>query len=178
LNNNYKKNYIDFLNHDLDSFVTNFINKLKFPKFKNNIYLFGNGASDSIASHIANDFSKTLNLKAFNLNNPTLLTCLSNDYGYENWIKKILHMYAKKNDILILISSSGRSTNIVKAANYAHKNSIKFILLTGPNPGNIVKKSFLHLKIKSDSYNIIECCHMIALTAVIDKIRNLKIKKK
>ena len=70
------------------------IKKLK--KSKNKIFVFGNGAGASIASHFSNDLCNTSNIKAFSFDNSAHLTCFANDYGYENWIKKTLEIYAQK----------------------------------------------------------------------------------
>ena len=71
------------------------------------IIIAGNGGSASIASHISVDFIKSAKIRCLNFNEPNLITCFSNDFGYENWIKEALNIYASANDIIILISSSG-----------------------------------------------------------------------
>ena len=67
--------------------------------------LCGNGGSASIASHFSVDLSKNAKIKCINFNEANLLTCLSNDYGYEKWIEKALKIYGEQGDCLILISS-------------------------------------------------------------------------
>ena len=67
------------------------------------------------------------NIKSINFNEADLLTCFSNDYGYENWVKKALSFYADKGDLLICISSSGQSRNIINAANFAKQWVVKLL---------------------------------------------------
>ena len=133
------------------------------------LMLAGNGASASIASHLATDFSKQGKVRAMAFNDANLITALGNDCGYENWVAKALDFYADKGDVLILISSSGKSPNVVKAAQHAKKLGLYVAAFTGfakDNPlGAIADINFW---VDSRSYNVIECTHMIWLTAVVD----------
>ena len=98
----------------------------KIIKIKNNlimahkngkkIMVFGNGGSASIASHFSVDLTKNAKLRGVNYNEADLITCFSNDYGYENWVQQALDFFADNNDIVILISSSGQSPNIINGA--------------------------------------------------------------
>ena len=72
----------------------------------------GNGASASIADHGAVDFTKQGGIRARTFNESNLITCLSNDYGFENWLAKAVHFYADPSDLLVLISVSGESENV------------------------------------------------------------------
>ena len=67
------------------------------------LIIVGNGGSSAIASHASVDFTKAAGIRAVNFNESDLLTCFSNDYGYENWVKKALEFYVDKDDIVILI---------------------------------------------------------------------------
>ena len=75
---------------------------------KNKVIIFGNGGS-AIANHFSVDLTKTSKIRCVNFNESSLLTCFSNDYGYENWVMKTLEFHAKSGDTVILISSSGES---------------------------------------------------------------------
>jgi len=133
------------------------------------LLLAGNGASASIASHLATDFSKQGGVRAMAFNDANLITALGNDCGYENWIAKALDFYADKGDVLILISSSGKSPNVVKAAQRGKELGLYVAAFTGfakDNPLGAV--SDINFWVDSRSYNIIECTHMIWLTAVVD----------
>jgi Phosphoheptose isomerase len=80
------------------------------------VMIAGNGGSAAMASHVAVDFTKQGKIRTINFNEPDLITCFANDYGYENWISKAIEFYGDKNDVVILISSSGNSKNKVNAA--------------------------------------------------------------
>ena len=102
-----------------------FIKKLKNVRSnKKKLFLAGNGGSSSIASHVAVDFLKNSRMVAQTFNEYNLITCFSNDYGYEKWLEKAISFYCKKDDCLVLISSSGESKNIINAAKYARKKNI------------------------------------------------------
>lgn len=146
--------------------------KLLLKLNKNNkIILAGNGASASISSHISIDFTKAAKIRAINFNEANLLTCFSNDFGYENWIKKALDYYAFKDDIMILVSSSGKSKNIINAAKLAKKKRIKLITLSGLNTKNPLKKiGDVNFFVNSKNYNIVELSHLTILLTIVENI--------
>ena len=74
-----------------------------------------------ISSHFSVDLTKNAKVKATNFNEADLITCFSNDYGYEKWMEKAIQYYCEKGDILILVSSSGQSKNIINVAKYFKK---------------------------------------------------------
>ena len=83
------------------------------------VLIFGNGGSAAIASHFSIDLTKNANLRCVNFNESDLITCFSNDYGFERWVEKTIDFYGDEGDTLIVISSSGSSKNMlngVKAA--------------------------------------------------------------
>ena len=82
-----------------------------------------------MASHVSVDLTKMCKIRAVNFNEADLLTCFSNDYGYENWVHKAIHFHADKGDLLICISSSGQSKNIINGAMYAKKLAVKLLHL-------------------------------------------------
>jgi D-sedoheptulose 7-phosphate isomerase len=133
------------------------------------ILLAGNGASASIASHLATDFSKQGGVRAMAFNDANLITALGNDCGYENWIAKALDYYADPQDIVILISSSGKSPNVVKAAQRGKELGLYVAAFTGFAKDNpLGAMADINLWADSRAYNIVECTHMIWLAAVID----------
>ena len=93
-------------------------------KKKGRVIVVGNGGSAAIASHIAIDLNNAAKIKALNLNDPSLITCYANDYGYENWVTKALVSLVQKDDVVVLISSSGNSMNIVNAAKFLKRKNI------------------------------------------------------
>lgn len=133
--------------------------------------LAGNGASASIAAHGAFDFSKQAGIRAMSFNEPGLITAFANDCGYEMWIEKALEIYANPGDVIVLISSSGSSTNVVNAAKYAKSVANPVVTFTGFEPDNPLKAlGDINFWVGSKAYNIVENTHSIWLMAVCDLI--------
>ena len=135
------------------------------------ILIFGNGGSAAIASHASVDLTKNARIRAVNFNEADLITCFSNDYGYERWIEKTIDFYADKKDIIILISSSGQSINMINACKAAKKKRIRVISFTGHSKNNPLSKlSKISLWVNSKAYNYIENIHQIWLLGICDLI--------
>ena len=144
---------------------------LKTSKKRGKILIFGNGGSAAIASHVSVDLTKNAKIRTINFNEADLITCFSNDYGYERWIEKTIDFYADKNDTLVLISSSGRSKNMINACKAAKRKKIKVISFTGHTKNNPLSKiSNLSLWINSKAYNFVENTHQVWLLTVCDLI--------
>lgn len=140
---------------------------------RNKIIICGNGGSSSIASHVATDITKILNKKTLTFADDNLITCYANDYGYENWTLELMKIYLEPKDLVILISSSGMSQNIVNAAKYIKTKKNILITLTGFNKKNKLKKyGNVNVWVDSKKYNIIEMVHHIFLVAIIDSLSN------
>ena len=167
----YQADYEHFFQNELWPFVETLLTKIDYFKTDKRYFFFGNGASAAIASHLANDVSKALGCKANTFHDPALLTCFANDYGYDQWASEAIKLYAEAGDVVFFISSSGRSANIVNAAIVAASIGLTVITLTGPSPDPaLTQNSDCHLAIQSQSYNVIECCHMSALCAAVDSV--------
>ena len=124
----------DLVNKIVD--VKNILTDIR--KSKNKIMIFGNGGSAAIASHVSVDLTKNANVRCVNYNEADLITCFSNDYGYERWIEKAVDFSADANDVLILISSSGKSQNMLNACKAAKNKKIsKIITFTGHDKNNL-----------------------------------------
>ncbi len=135
------------------------------------IIMAGNGGSAAIASHCAVDFTKCAGVRCVNFNEADLITCFANDYGYERWLEKALSFYADDGDVVILISSSGKSPNMVRAGKYARKRQLKVVTFTGFSPDNPLKAlGNLNIWVTSRAYNVVEMTHQIWLLAVCDLI--------
>ena len=141
---------------------------------KNNakIIICGNGGSAAIASHASVDLTKNANIRSINFNEADLITCFANDYGYERWIEKAIDFYADNKDILMLISSSGESQNMINACKAARNKKIsKIITFTGHNKDNRLSKfGDINFWIDSKAYNFVENTHQIWLLAICDLI--------
>ncbi len=149
----------------------------KTVKKNGKIYIVGNGGSSSIASHVSVDFSKVAKIQSSTFNNSNLITCFANDYGYENWVTEAIKAYMNPNDMIILISSSGKSLNIVNAAKYCRKKSINLITLSGFKKNNPLSKyGKVNFHINSNQYNFIEMSHHIILVYLVDVLAKNKLK--
>ena len=143
-------------------------------KGKGKIILFGNGGSSSICSHIATDFVKSNKIRAISLNDHNLITCFGNDYGFENWISKALESHCDyKKDLVILVSSSGNSKNLINAAKLCKKNNIELVTLTGFDKNNRLSKlGNINIWVNSKSYNYVEVAHLQILAFIVDSLKD------
>ena len=141
-------------------------------KNKKKILIFGNGGSAAIASHFSVDLTKNAKIRCTNYNESDLITCFSNDYGYERWVEMAIKYYGNKGDVLIVISSSGKSKNIINGCIAAKKKKfLKIITLTGHSINNPVKKlGDINLWANSKAYNYIENIHQFWLLSLVDLI--------
>jgi D-sedoheptulose 7-phosphate isomerase len=175
---NFLKNYLnDFSkiikpnNNIIDKLINVRDIFLKTSKKRGKILIFGNGGSAAIASHVSVDLTKNAKIRTINFNEADLITCFSNDYGYERWIEKAIDFYADKNDTLVLISSSGKSKNMINACKAAKRKKIKVISFTGHAKNNPLSKIVnLSLWINSKAYNFVENTHQIWLLTICDLI--------
>jgi len=178
MNNDQKflQNYFRYFKQLLDEDIINKLIILKKTILKlnkkNKIVVAGNGGSAAISSHFSVDLTKNAKVRAINFNESDLITCFSNDYGYEKWIEKAIKYYCEKGDILILISSSGQSANIVNAGKYFKNKKIgKLITFTGHSKSNKLKKlGDINFWVNSKSYNLIENIHQFWLLSIVDLI--------
>lgn len=131
----------------------------------------GNGASASISSHGAVDFTKQGKVRSIDFNEPNLITAFSNDYGYENWVARAMERYADEGDVAVLISVSGASPNILEAAKYARSRDFKLVTFTGKSEDNPLKlMGDINFWLGSAAYNVVEAVHMMWLTTVVDMV--------
>ncbi len=133
------------------------------------VYVIGNGGSAGIASHFSNDLMKALKIPSQTLYDSNLLTCLANDLGYENIFSYPLHKLLRANDLLVAISSSGQSSNILKGAQAALDKGIPLITLSGFLPQNpLSRMGELNFWIDRSDYGLVETAHFFLLHSIID----------
>lgn len=170
------KNYILNLKKLVDEIDLKFIEESveelkKVKKKKGKILIIGNGGSISTANHVSVDLTKNAKIPTLQPYNDNLITCYSNDYGYENWVYKLVKYFVNKDDLVIFLSVSGNSLNLVKAAKLCKKNKINFITLTGFNKKNKLSRiSNFNYSVYSKSYNQVEALHFIILSMIVDKL--------
>ena len=135
------------------------------------VIIFGNGGSAAIASHVSVDLTKNARIRSVNFNEADLLTCFSNDFGYEKVYSKALEFYADKGDTVIIISASGKSKNLLEAAKICKRKKIFLCTLTGFNKSNPLRKlGNINLWANSMGYNVVENIHQIWLLSIVDRI--------
>lgn len=139
------------------------------------LMFIGNGASASISSHIATDFLKNGGIKAIAFNDSSLLTCISNDCGYKSVFEKPIDTFADKEDILMAISSSGQSENILRAVSTAKKKGLHIITFSGFDEDNPLRKlGDVNFYVPAVQYGYVEVIHLSILHLLVDTIIEVK----
>lgn len=154
----------------LDSVFRQFMDAARSSHDRGNKLMFvGNGGSAAIASHMAVDYSKNGGLRSLAFNDGAMLTCLSNDLGYENVFARPVELYGRPGDLLIAVSSSGRSPNILKAVEAARAAGCWVMTLSGFGADNPLRRTGdVNLYVASDQYGFVEITHLSLLHAMLD----------
>jgi len=135
----------------------------------NKVMVIGNGGSAAIASHAHNDLSKRAGVRALVFNEPPLLTALANDYGYASVFERPVEMWAEQGDLLLAISSSGRSESILRAAQVALKRRCRVITLSGFASDNPLRSmGHINFYIPSSEYGEVETAHSVFIHFLTD----------
>ena len=137
----------------------------------NRIIILGNGGSNSVASHISQDYMKFHNKRVSILSDPSMITMLTNDFGYDWAYQKFLEYYVEIDTLVIIMSSGGESENMINCLNWCEENKVSYGVLTGFSENNTIRKnaknSLWNYHINSDSYGVVECVHQIFLHGVV-----------
>jgi D-sedoheptulose 7-phosphate isomerase len=137
------------------------------------VFIIGNGGSASVAGHAAVDFVNIVRVDARTIHEPPVLTCMANDYGYDDAYSRILAGCIKKDDLLIAISSSGKSKNILSAVRTAHKAKAHVLTLSGFGSGNALRKTGdVNIWLDSNEYGQVEIGHLFILHTLADSFRH------
>ena len=135
----------------------------------NKVIFAGNGGSAAIASHMATDYSKNGGLRAWSMNDASMLTCLANDYGYDQVFAKQIEFHGRPGDLLVAISSSGKSANILAAVTVARKLGCSVLTMSGFAPDNPLRATGdMNLYLNSTSYGYVEIGHLALCHAIVD----------
>lgn len=123
----------------------------------NKIIACGNGGSMSDSMHFAEEMTgrfreNRIPLPAIAISDPSYLSCVSNDYGYSQVFSRFVESLGKSGDILLCISTSGNSENIIEAANVAKKKNIKVVSLTGKDGGKLSSISDIEIRAPYSKY--------------------------
>ena len=134
----------------------------------NRVIFIGNGGSSAIASHMAVDFTKNGGIRAIAFNDAPTLTCLANDFGYEHVFSKQLEYYATDGDLVIIVSSSGKSGNIMQAAEQAFSQGLDLITFSGMRVNNVLRrKGILNFYVPANDYGLVELAHLTLLHSIV-----------
>ena len=138
----------------------------------NKTIIFGNGGSAAMASHFSVDLTKNAGLRCVNFNEADLITCLANDYGFERWVEKAVDFYGDEGDLLIVISSSGSSENILNGVQAARNRNFRAVVtFSGFADDNSLRQlGDANFWVESKAYNFVENIHQVWLLAIVDLI--------
>ncbi|MDE6908998.1 MAG: SIS domain-containing protein [Lachnospiraceae bacterium] len=143
----------------------------KHKQEKSQIFFIGNGGSSAIASHMTADFMKNGGMRTYSLYDNAVTTCMGNDYGYAYVFSRPLAFLGQENDLLVAISSSGSSQNIVNAIHVAKTKKMEVITFTGFLPDNPSKQmGDINVYVPSEKYGVVESIHNLMLQQTVDLI--------
>src|SRR3990167_2427727 len=156
---------------ELEKSIKQFIKQLIYNHERgNSVYLIGNGGSAGIVSYTVTDFVNVCRLRAFSLHDSSLMTCMANDFGYENAFARVLNTILRPKDILIAISSSGKSANICNAAQTVTQKNGIVVTFSGFHENNPLRKlGHINFWLNSNDYGLVEIGHQFILHNVADR---------
>jgi D-sedoheptulose 7-phosphate isomerase len=140
-----------------------------FLKSSKMTYVIGNGGSAGIASHFCIDLLKALKLPAAVLTDASVMTCMANDFGYDKVFSEQLNILIKESDLLVAISSSGNSANIINAVKVARSKGGKVITMSGFSQDNHLRQlGDINFWLPANDYGLVEMGHFFLLHTIVD----------
>jgi D-sedoheptulose 7-phosphate isomerase len=172
--NTYKEQFLShFESPELKAGIDEAVNLLRTKARR--IFFIGNGGSNSICSHMMEDYAKIARFPTFAFSDAALITCYANDYGYADAMKEWIKIHFQEGDALVAISSSGESANILNAVDFVNSQGGMVITLSGFKPGNkLSQKGQVNFHVNISDYGIVECFHQVILHIILDIIRDAK----
>lgn len=184
MENQYIKELIGKINHveiwkDISKKCKNYDEGIKLilevfsehKRKKSQLFFIGNGGSSAIASHMTADFMKNGGMNTYSLYDNAVTTCMGNDYGYEYIFSRPMEFLVRDGDLVVAISSSGNSQNIVNAIEIAKTKGATVITLTGFQPQNRVKQmGDINIYVPCEKYGMVESIHNLILQQIVDLI--------
>lgn len=135
------------------------------------VMVIGNGGSAAIASHMQTDLCHSLGIRGLVFNEPPLLTALANDNGYEHAFQRLVDLWADAGDVLVAISSSGRSPNILHACATAQNRSVRVITFSGFGPDNPLRaQGQVNFYVPNTQYGPVESAHAVLVHHLTDRV--------
>jgi len=152
---------------------------IKVRKYRKRVYLIGNGASASMASHIAADLDKNAHVRTEVFFDLSLMTAIANDLNYKEVFAEPLRRRMNKGDMLIAISSSGQSPNILRASQEAKRLGGFVVAISAFSPDNMLRSvGALNFYIPADTYGVAETCHAVILHYWVDQMVEMTAQSK
>ncbi len=140
-------------------------------KRNSQLFFIGNGGSSAIASHMTADFMKNGGMNTYSLYDNAVTTCMGNDYGYAHIFSRPMEFLVRENDLVVAISSSGNSENILNAIETARGKKAAVITFTGFQPDNRAKGlGDINVYVPCEKYGIVESIHNLILQQIVDLI--------
>ena len=135
------------------------------------VFFFGKGGSSAMASHMTADFMKNGGMNTYSLYDNSVTTCMGNDYGYEYIFSRPMEFLVKPGDLVVAISSSGNSQNIICAIQVAKKKKAAVVTFTGFRKDNQVRQmGDVNVYVPCEKYGIVESIHNLILQQIVDEI--------
>lgn len=135
------------------------------------IMFIGNGGSAAIADHMANDYTNAGKMRAVSFNDGAVLTCLANDYGFEEVFSQAIKYHAEHDDVLVAISSSGKSLNILNGVKAAKERGCTVVTLSGFGEDNPLRSlGHFNIYVPAPRYGTVEIAHYMILHALLDHL--------
>lgn len=173
----YRERVFSILKKVKQTEVTEVIKLIKLLKSESQIFIIGNGGSISTAAHFANDlrtlvYSTGNHYRAICLNDVNSLTCTGNDRGFDRIFYELLVSLSRPNDLVIMLSASGNSPNLVKAVEAVEENDLYLVTITGFNGGIIKNYAGMSIFTKSEigSYRETEDAHSIICHYIVEML--------
>ena len=184
MNNTYIREFIEKLEHteiwketeekceSYDVGVRLLVDTFTAHKKKNSqLFFIGNGGSSAIASHMTADFMKNGGMNTYSLYDNAVTTCMGNDYGYADIFSRPMEFLLREGDLVVVISSSGNSPNILSAIETARKKGAAVITFTGFKPNNRARSlGNVNVYVPCEKYGIVESIHNLMLQQIVDFI--------
>jgi D-sedoheptulose 7-phosphate isomerase len=158
------------------------LGELLFRAYQNDkqVFVIGNGGSASTASHMAADLAKNTigpNMRRFRIHslndNISLVTALANDIGYDHVFSEQLENSVRAGDVLIVISGSGNSKNVLNAMRYARRQSAQVVALLGFDGGAAIELADITVLVQSHDYGIVEDMHLVVNHILVEYFSKL-----
>lgn len=158
-----------------DRFINEGVDELVNVMRSRRVFFIGNGGSGACCDHMANDLCLTEKATGISLTNTNNITCIANDFGFDQIFAKQLEWLRTDDDyVLIAMSCSGKSANIIKAIEYAKSLQMYVVTLTGKEPDNPMRDmGNLNFYVPSQSYGVVQIAHEAIIHCAIDKLAGL-----